>query len=101
MIEDATQAPLSVAPGIGKHVGKDLIHAWHPVALALRMMMLSSAHKRSAFFREISNVRMIHYLTVKNSSKFHTVVLRLVGLKVHCDVLSSMMIKRSVSDSHQ
>jgi hypothetical protein len=22
MIEDATQAPLSVAPGIGKHVGK-------------------------------------------------------------------------------
>lgn len=45
MIEDATQTPLSVAPGIGKHVGKDLTQAWHPVALVLRTMLLSSAHK--------------------------------------------------------
>ncbi len=28
-----------------KHVGKDLTQAWRPAALALRTMMLSSAHK--------------------------------------------------------
>jgi hypothetical protein len=28
----ATQAPPSVAPGIGKHVGENLTQGWHPVA---------------------------------------------------------------------
>ncbi len=45
MIEDAAQAPLSVAPRTGKHVGEDLTHAWYPVVLALRTMILSSAQK--------------------------------------------------------
>jgi hypothetical protein len=36
MIEYAAQAPQSVAPGIGKHVGEDLTHAWHPVVLTLK-----------------------------------------------------------------
>ena len=38
MIADAAQAPLSVAPGFGKHVGETLTHAWHPVVLALKTM---------------------------------------------------------------
>ena len=44
MIEDAAQAPLSVARRKAKHVWKNLIQAGHPVVLVLDESVGSSAH---------------------------------------------------------